>query len=328
VGREAKVPGDAAVIRPRPESPRGLALSLALNPAYSQIDTYHMAAVTIDEAVRRLLAVGGDLSHIGGVDNFCWPDVAYHPEANPDGKYKAAQLVRACWALRDLCLAYEIPLLSGKDSMYVDGLLPGAFGEMHRVSALPTLFFTAVSVLPELRRAMTLDWKNPGDLIYLVGETRPELGGSEFYQLLGYVGLSVPEARPLDFLPYYRLVEQAGREELLASCHGVYRGGLAIHLALASMAAGLGVEADLSGVAPESPDYAALYAESAGRFLVSVDPAHRSRFEDIFKKQPITLIGAVRPDQTLKIKRQDRNLAEVSLEQLRSAWQRRFGNLI
>ncbi len=328
VGQRAPVPGDAALIRPRPESPRGLALSLALNPAYSQIDTYHMAAVTIDEAVRRLLAVGGDLSHIGGVDNFCWPDVAYHHEANPDGKYKAAQLVRACWALRDLCLAYEIPLLSGKDSMYVDGLLPGAFGEIHRVSGLPTLFFTAVSVLPELRRAMTMEWKNGGDLIFLVGETRPELGGSEFYELMGYVGRSVPEARPQDFLPYYRLMEQAGREELLASCHGVYRGGLAVHLALASMAAGLGIEADLSGVAPGSPDYAALYAESAGRFLVSVDPGHRARFEALFKGQPVTLLGEVRPDETFKISRRGHGLMEASLAELMAAWQSRFGKLI
>jgi phosphoribosylformylglycinamidine synthase II len=328
VGREAPVPGDAAVIRPRPESPRGLALSLALNPAYSQIDTYHMAAVTIDEAVRRLLAVGAPLDHIGGVDNFCWPNVEYHAEANPDGKYKAAQLVRACWALRDQCLAYEIPLLSGKDSMYVDGLLPGAFGEMHRVSGLPTLFFTAVSVLPELRRALTLDWKNPGDLIYLLGETRPQLGGSEFYELMGYVGLSVPEARPQDFLPYYRLIEQAGREELLASCHGVYRGGLLVHLTLASMAAGLGVDADLSAVAPESPDYVAGYAESAGRLLVSVDPGHQARFEELFKKQPVTMIGKVRGDQTFKIDRRGRPLLEVPLAGLLAAWQRRFGKLI
>ena len=287
-----------------------------------------MVAVTIDEAVRRLLAVGAPLDHIGGVDNFCWPNVEYHPQTNPDGKYKAAQLVRACWALRDLCLAYEIPLLSGKDSMYVDGLLPGAFGEIHRVSGLPTLFFTAVSVLPELRRALTLDWKNPGDLIYLVGETRPELGGSEFYELMGCVGLSVPEARPQDFLPYYRLIEQAGREELLASCHGIYRGGLLVHLALASMAAGLGVEADLSAVAPESPDYVAGYAESAGRLLVSVDPGHQARFEDLFKKQPVTLIGKVRADQTFKIDRRGRPLLEVPLADLLAAWQRRFGKLI
>jgi phosphoribosylformylglycinamidine synthase subunit PurSL len=328
VGREAPVPGDAAVIRPRPESSRGLALSLALNPLYSQIDTYHMIAVTIDEAVRRLLAVGAPLEHIGGVDNFCWPSVEYHQAANPDGKYKAAQLVRACWALRDLCRAYEIPLLSGKDSMYVDGLLPGAFGEMHRVSGLPTLFFTAVSVLPEIKRAQTLEWKTPGDLIYLVGETRPELGGSEFYELMGYVGLSVPEARPQDFLPYYRTVEKAGRSELLASCHAVYRGGVLVHLALASLAAGLGLEVDLSAVAPASPDYAACYSESAGRFLVSVDPGHRARFEALFKEQPLTLIGTVRPDKTFSVERRGRSLATASLDDLLAAWTRRFGKLI
>jgi phosphoribosylformylglycinamidine synthase II len=327
-GREAPVPGDAAVLRPRPESSVGLALALALNPAYSRIDTYHMAAVTIDETVRRLLAVGGTLSHLGGVDNFCWPSVEYDAQRNPDGKYKAAQLVRACFALRDLCLAYEIPLLSGKDSMYVDGLLPGAYGEMHRVSGLPTLFFTAVSLLPDLKRALTLEWKSPGDLIYLVGETRPELGGSEFYELLGYVGLSVPEVRPQEFLTYYRLVEQAGQEELLASNHGVYRGGLLVHLALASLAAGLGAELDLSPVAPGSPAHAALYSESAGRFLVSVDPGHRKRFEELFQGQPCYLLGQVSQAPALKVTREGRTLLSAPLDTLKTAWQRRFGPLI
>ena len=328
VGRGAQVPGDAAVLRPRLESSRGLALSLALNPAYSRIDTYHMAAVTIDEAVRRLLAVGGSLEHMGGVDNFCWPNVEYDPEGNPDGKYKAAQLARAAWALRDLCLAYEIPLLSGKDIMYVDGLLPGAFGELHRVSGLPTLFFTAVSLIDDLALALSLDWKTPGDLIYLVGHTRPELGGSEFYEMLGYVGLSVPRAHPQAFLPYYRALEQAGRQQLLASCHGIYRGGLGVHLALCSLAAGLGLEVDLSAVAPDSPAYTALYAEAAGRFLVSVAPAHQARFEKLFQGQPLYRLGEVRGDKTFKISRGQQTLPETSLDTLQSAWQRRFGKLI
>lgn len=328
VGRDTPVPGDAAVLRPRLDSPRGLALSLALNPAYSRIDTYHMAAVTIDEAVRRLLAVGGTLEHLGGVDNFCWPNVEYHPEGNPDGKYKAAQLVRACWALRDLCQAYEIPLLSGKDSMYVDGLLPGAFGELHRISGLPTLFFTAVSLLSDLSRAVTLEWKAPGDLIFLVGETRPELGGSEFYEMLGYVGLSVPEVRPQEFLPCYRLLEQAMQDGLLASCHGLYRGGLGVHLALAGMAAGLGAQVDLSAVAPASPAHVALYSESAGRFLVSVAPGQRAAFAELFKGQPLYLLGEVRREKTFKISREGRTLLETSLEALKVAWQHRFGNLI
>ncbi len=328
LGAAAPVPGDAAILRPRPESNRGLALSLALNPAYSQIDTFHMTAVTIDETVRRLLAVGGTLAHIGGVDNFCWPSVEYHPERNPDGRFKAAQLVRACLALKDMCLAYEIPLLSGKDSMYVDGLLPGAYGEMHRISGLPTLFFTAVSVLADVRRALSLEWKRPGDLIYLVGETRPELGGSEFYEHLGYVGLSVPEVRPPEFMAYYRLMEQAGQEELLASAHGVYRGGLAVHLALSSLAAGLGVEVDLSRVAPESPAYVGLYAESAGRFLVSVDPAQAPRLEELFQGKPLTRLGQVRSDTAFKIHRDGRTLLEAPLATLREAWERRFGGLV
>jgi phosphoribosylformylglycinamidine (FGAM) synthase-like enzyme len=322
------VPADAAVLRPRPESHRGLALSLALCPAYSQIDTYHMVAATIDEAVRRLLAVGGSLDHIGGVDNFCWPSVEFDSQGNPDGRYKAAQLVRACLALKDLCLAYDMPLLSGKDSMYVDGLLPGNFGEMHRVSGLPTLFFTAISVLPDLRRALSPEWKRPGDLIYLVGDTRPELGGSEFYEMLGYVGLAVPEVRPEEFLAYYRLMEEAGRGGLLASAHGIYRGGLGVHLALASLAAGSGVEVDLSRVAPESANYASLYSESAGRFLVSVDPAQKKQLEELFAGQPLTLIGQVRSDQTFKLGRHGQDLLTTDLETLNAAWARRFGSLI
>lgn len=327
VGRGIFVPGDAAVVRPRLDSHRGLALSLALNPAYSRIDTYHMVAATIDEAVRRLLAVGGSLDHMGGVDNFCWPSVEHHPAKNPDGKYKAAQLARACWALRNTCLDFEIPLLSGKDSMYVDGLLPGAYGEMHRVSGLPTLFFTAVSVIPDLRRAMTLDWKSPGDLIYLVGETLPELGGSEFYQMLGYVGLSVPVTQPPDFLPYYRSVEQAIKEGLLASAHGLSRGGLGVHLALCSLAGGWGIEVDLTAVAPGSPTYAALYSESAGRFLVSAAPQHRERLEELFRGQPLYLLGQVRPDGGFKVSRGGQTLIEATIPDLHAAWQRRFGGL-
>jgi phosphoribosylformylglycinamidine synthase II len=328
VGEAAPVPGDAAVLRPRPDSHQGLALSLALNPAYSEIDTYPMTAVTIDEAVRRLLAVGGSLSHLGGVDNFCWPSVEFDSRHNPDGEFKAAQLVRACLALKEMCLAYGIPLLSGKDSMYVDGVLPGAFGEMHRVSGLPTLWFTAVSVIPDVRRCLSLEWKRPGDLIYLVGETGPALGGSEFYELMGAVGLSVPQVNPEAFLAYYRLLEQAGREDLLASAHGVYRGGLGVHLALAGLAAGLGLEADLSAVAPESPDHAALYAESAGRFLVSVDPAHAPRLEELFQGQPLCLLGRVAGEQTFRLVRHGRTLVETPLAHLRTAWERRFGSLV
>ncbi|MCA1794902.1 MAG: phosphoribosylformylglycinamidine synthase, partial [Desulfobacteraceae bacterium] len=128
VGVNHNIPSDACVTRPVLTGKKGLAFSQTLLPWYSKIDAYHMMTCTIDEAVRRLICVGGSIAHIGGVDNFCWPDIGYDAHTNPDAAFKAAQLVRACRALKDACMAYEIPLLSGKDSMYVDGHLEGAFG--------------------------------------------------------------------------------------------------------------------------------------------------------------------------------------------------------
>ncbi len=326
VGKHADVPGDAVLLRPRLDSRRGLAVSLALNPAYGRIDAYHMTALTIDEAVRRLLAVGGALDHISGVDNFCWPSIQYDPVSNPDGKFKAAQLVRANWALRDLCRAYGIPLLSGKDSMYIDGHLPGRFGETHKVSGLATLLFTAVSVVGDVARALTLDLKQPGDLIYLVGATGDELGGSEFYELFGYTGLHVPQVRVDDFLPLYRALETAVREEALASCHGVYRGGVGVHLALKALAGDLGLEVDLRSTAPTPRT--ALYSESAGRFLVTVAPDDRDRFAALMQGQPLTLLGKVRSDDRVVVRWDGTPLIDTAVAALKADWRRRFGDLI
>jgi len=326
VGKAADVPGDAVVIRPRLDSHRGLALSMAINPSYGQIDTYDMTAVTIDEAVRRLLAVGGRLDHLGGVDNFCWPSIQFDPVNNPDGRFKAAQLVRANWALKDYCLAYGIPLLSGKDSMYIDGHLPGEFGETHKVSGLPTLLFTATSVIPDVAGCLTLDCQQPGDYLYLIGRTQTELGGSEYYELFGYVGLCAPKVDAPVFLRYYKQVEEAIQAGLLASCHGVYRGGVAVHLAMKAMAGELGLEVDLAGVAGSAST--ALYAESAGRFLVTVAPADCQRFEAVMSGAPLHRLGRVRADQRFLVHWGPRPLIQADLGELKSSWKARFGDLI
>ena len=326
VGKGAAVPADAAVLRPRQDSARGLALSLALHPSYGRIDTYHMTAVSIDEAVRRLLAVGGSLDHIGGVDNFCWPSIQYDPRKNPDGKYKAAQLVRANRALQEYCLAYGIPLLSGKDSMYIDGHLPGAFRETHKVSGLPTLLFTAVSVIPDVARCLTLDCQEPGDVLYVVGLTRAELGGSALYEMFGYTGRQVPEVRAQEFLAYYRQVEEATAAGLLASCHGVYQGGLAVHLAMMAMAGDLGIEVDLAGVAPAP--LVALYSESAGRFLVSVDPGHCRHWETLMAGAPCLRLGQVRADRKFLLNWAGRPLIQADVRELKALWQQRFADLV
>ncbi|MFO7706651.1 MAG: AIR synthase-related protein [Desulfobacterales bacterium] len=331
VGAGRDVNSDAAVIRPVLGSRRGLAFAQALLPAYSAIDAYAMAAGGIDEAVRRILAVGGDLEHIGGVDNFCWPSIQHDPEGNPDGKFKAAQLVRACWALRDICLEYGIPLLSGKDSMYVDGHLAGRYGETHKVSAPETMQFAAISVVPDVGRCISMDGKAPGDLVYVIGLTRNELGGSEYYAHLGYVGLNVPQVKPAEFLASYRALAQAVSAGLVASAHGVYRGGLGVHLALVAMAGELGIRADLRRVPAEGVgrNDTLLFSESAGRFIVTIDPARRGEFESIFGTRPCACIGELTAEPAVCLDGLDgRPALSAAVAELKAAWKIPFGELV
>jgi phosphoribosylformylglycinamidine synthase len=304
VGRQRDVPADAAVLRPVLNGNRGLAVAQALHPAYSLIDTYPMVAATIDEAVRRILAVGGKLDEIGGVDNFCWPSIQHDPVENPDGRYKAAQLVRANWALRDVCLAYGIPLLSGKDSMYVDGRLPGRFGERHKVSGLPTMQFTATSVVPELSRCLTPEPKMAGDLLYVLGTTYNELGASEYYESLGYLGLNVPRLNVSEARPIYRALEQAVSAGIPASCHGIYRGGLAVHAALMCFGSGLGMNLDLFTVpvGGRLRDDQILFSESCGRFMVTVPRSEKSRFESFFEGLACAQVGEITGEPRLTIR--------------------------
>jgi phosphoribosylformylglycinamidine synthase len=331
VGVDRDVNSDAAVIRPVLNSLRGLAFSQALLPTYSAIDAFHMTTCSIDEAVRRLVAVGADLDHIGGVDNFCWPNIQYHPADNPDGKFKAAQLVRACWALRDLCQAYEIPLLSGKDSMYVDGYLPGKYGETHKVSALETLQFSAISVIDDVTRCITMDSKISGDLVYVLGTTGNHMGGSEYYAHLGYVGLNVPQVRSDRFVLIYRALHRAIVDGIIASAHGIYRGGLGIHLAMVAMGGNLGMDIRLNRLPVEGVDRddTILFSESAGRLIVTIDPANRGDFESRFKDVACNFIGHVTDGPDFSIKGLDGStIIAAAVQDLKAAWKEPFGDLI
>jgi phosphoribosylformylglycinamidine synthase subunit PurSL len=331
VGRQRDLPSDAAVIRPVLSSQRGLAFAQALLPWYAAIDAYHMTACVIDEALRRHIAVGGNPDHAGGVDNFCWPSIQYHPEDNPDGRFKAAQLVRACKALKEICLAYGIPLLSGKDSMYVDGHLSGPYGESHKISAPETLQFSTTGVIEDIDRCVTMEPKKAGDLLYILGRTRDELGASEYYDRFGYTGLNVPEVRPAEQLPLYRALHTAIERELCASVHGIYRGGMGIHLALMAMGADLGLTVDLTKVPGESrlDDATFLFSESAGRFLVTVNPAQQAAFEELLKDQIHACIGAVTAATDLVVAGQTGSqLTSLNVDAMRRSWKTPFGHLL
>ncbi len=334
VGVNGNIPSDASVIRPVLDSGRGLAFSQSILPWYSQLDAYGMMACTIDEAVRRIIAVGGSLEHIGGVDNFCWPNIQYDVEKNPDGKFKAANLVRACRALRDVTMGYGIPLLSGKDSMYVDGHLPGKYGETIKISALATVQFSVTGRIDDIEKCITMDPKMPGDLVYVLGTTRNELGASEYYQSLGKVGLNLPEIDIDRFKQLYKILEKAVKNEIVESCHAVARGGLGVHFALSALAGGFGMELDLADVPGDDGkgvlrDDKILFSESPGRFIVTISPSSQAVFEKLFKGLPCSLTGKITDlHNNLIINGCDGNeIANLTMDRLEAAFTRKFGDM-
>nr|MBC8443718.1 phosphoribosylformylglycinamidine synthase [Deltaproteobacteria bacterium] len=259
------------------------------------------------------------------------PSIQFDPEHNPDGKFKAAQLVRSCRALKDICLAYGIPLLSGKDSMYVDGHLAGKYGESHKVSALETLQFSTTGVISDISHCMTPDSKASGDLVYILGTTRNELGGSEYYAHFNCVGLNVPEVVIGQTVPLYRQLTRAIEGDLPASVHGIYRGGLAVHLAMVAMGGDLGMHVDLAKVpgAGSMRNDTILFSESAGRFIVTVAEKNRADFEKMFQDLPCAYVGTVSDDSTLSIIGTDGHpIVSTPVTQLREAWKKPFGGLI
>jgi phosphoribosylformylglycinamidine synthase len=301
-----------------------------------------MMTATIDEAVRRILAVGGRLDEIGGVDNFCWPSIQYDPVQNPDGRYKAAQLVRANLALRDLCLAYGIPLLSGKDSMYVDGYLSGAFGERHKVSGIPTMQFTATGIVEDVLKSQTMEAKSSGDLVFALGTTRNELGGSAYYDLFGYIGLNVPKVdgfaepdrlepeKSESLLGLYKGVERAISSGVFASCHGIYRGGLGVHAAMTAIGGRLGLTIDLAKVPvaqnEDIRDDQMLFSESCGRFLATVPQKSFKEFQSIFDGLPYGLVGEVTENPELVITgKSGKELLREDIFSLRQSWKGNLG---
>ena len=308
-------PGDAAVIRPVLSGNRGLAVACGICPKYSDIDTHAMVACAVDEAVRNLICVGARLGAIAGLDNFCWPDPV-QSEKTPDGEFKLAQLVRACEALYDTCVAYGIPLISGKDSMKNDYRIGDT-----KISIPPTVLFTAVALLEDVRRAVSMDVKQPDDVAYLLGETRNEMGGSEYLALRGQLGASVPRVDVRMAKGLYTRLSEAMAEGLVASCHDCSDGGLGVALAESAFAGGYGLHVDLSGIETEN-DTVALFSESPSRFVCTVSPRHAPTFERVLEGSPMVRLGRVIPERLLRLRGRQGLRAEADLADLKEAWQR------
>jgi phosphoribosylformylglycinamidine synthase II len=312
-------PSDGAVIMPVLGSRRALAVTHGICPRYSDGDTYAMAACAVDEAVRNAVSVGADPSRMAALDNFCWTDPIASPQ-NPEGEFKLAQLVRACRGLKDICIAYNLPLISGKDSMKNDYK-----HESMRLSIPPTLLVTVLGIVPDAQQAVTMYAKAPGDAVYVLGTTRDELGCSEWAGMYSIVSGKMPEVRSRETIPLYDSLYRAVSERLVRSCHDCSDGGLAAALAETAFAGGLGMDIDLAAVPAEGRpgDGVRLFSESAGRFVVTVDPGDCGKFESLMEGHAAARVGTVVYGSELKLKGSEPGREwKWDIGELKEAWRR------
>lgn len=307
-------PCDAAVIRPSFESMEGLVISHGICPKYVQ-DSYDMAMVAFDEAVRNALAVGAKFGYLAALDNFSWPDPV-QSEKTPDGEYKLAQLVRACMGVYNCSIGYGVPIVSGKDSMKND-----YYGKNGKYSIPPTLLITVIGKIDDVRNAISSEFKNEGDVVYVLGTTHEEMGGSEYFKLFGGIGNNNPKIDTAKIAPLYRAFSNACEMKLVKSAHDISDGGLGVALAECSFPAGLGVELDISKIpATTQNEFALIFSESGGRFVVSVAERDAEKFEKVMHGTPFARCGRVRGDKRFVVKKGEIKIINENILDLKTIW--------
>jgi phosphoribosylformylglycinamidine synthase len=298
-------PNDAAVIKPLNNSWKGLVISCGMNSDYGKVDPYWMAASNIDEAVRNNTAVGG--RRIALLDNFTW--------GNPEKHDRLGSLVRACQACYDFAKGFETPFISGKDSLY---------NESPTGPVTPTLLVTAVGVIPDVRKAVSIDLKQAGNPVYILGQTLLELGGSEYYKLKGFVGKTVPKVDVMSAKTRTDALVKAIDLGYVRACHDLSEGGLVVAAAEMAFSGNCGIDLWLKKVPkPKSMkrnDFI-LFSESNSRFLIEVLEKRRQDFEDLLRSNDFSMIGRVKKEPYFSVHGlNDDRIIDASLAELRGSW--------
>ena len=333
VGVNNDGPSDAAVIRPRLDSRRGIAISCGMNPYYGDIDPYHMAQSSIDEAIRNCIAVGADPTRIAILDNFCW--------GYTDRPETLGSLVRAAIGCYDLAIQLKTPFVSGKDSLNNEFSYTDELGAPQTISIPSTLLISALGQVPCVDRCVTMDLKKAGHLMYLVGITWPtELAGSHFNLINGLTTGDVPKVDAKLANMIFHTMHEVITKGLTCAVHDLSEGGLAVAACEMALAGDLGLTLDWNKIPMVAntefgrkqngrlkiPDldsrqimFGHLFAESNTRFLCEVPEEHAAEFEDSFRGHAFGL-GVVEDSGRVKILREDNGIS-LTIEEARKAWQ-------
>lgn len=326
VGAAGDGPSDAAVVRPRIDSQRAIVISNGMAPTFGDLDAYHMAASGIDEAIRNCVATGADPEQIAVLDNFCW--------GYTDRPETLGALVRSAMACRDLALAMDVPFISGKDSLHNEFSYMTA-GQRKTISIPHTLLISALGQIDSAELAVTMDLKTTGNVLYQIGATRCEFGGSHFAKIHSISGGQVPTVDCLRAKKLYGQLHQLIKNGKIAACHDQAEGGLAVSLAEMAIAGRLGLDVQLDGVPVETTAAPTdslergqipavvirLFSESNSRFVIEVAPGDTAAVESAFAGLPIYRLGTVTKDQRVVVSQSGVRILDQSVNTLRDRWQ-------
>jgi phosphoribosylformylglycinamidine synthase II len=311
VGPATDGPSDAAVIRGRLDSPQGIAVSNGINVRMGKIDPFWMAASCIDEAIRQIIAVGGSLERIALLDNFCW--------GNPDKPDRLGSLVRCAQGCYKAAVAFGTPFISGKDSLYNE------YTQNGKSLAIPgTILISAIGIIDDVDRCVTMDFKKAGNSIYVIGTTFDELGGSIYLENLGQLGLRAPQVNFELAVKTYRALEAATKAGLIASLHDCSEGGAAVALAEMAFAGGLGATVLLKKLpykVKQKREDVLLFSESNSRFIAEVSPVHERTLAKIFKGIPFAKVGTVEASPEFVVYGlNDQPVINARIDELKEIW--------
>jgi phosphoribosylformylglycinamidine synthase II len=291
--------GDAAVLQPDPARPHGLAVTTAAQPWACAADPYVGAMLVVEEAARNLFAVGARPDAFSDCLNF----------GNPNDPAVTYDFARATAGLASAARALGFAVPSGNVSLYNGGLgraIP------------PTPVLLATGIVDDLDHAVTSDLKESGNPLYVVGTSRPELGGSLWARLHRRSDLRPPAADPALVRRLGTALLKAGRAGAVAAAHDVSDGGLAVTLAEMAFGGGLGFEADLAATDLGGPG-SALVVEGASRWVVEVRAEAEHAFARAFRGLPCRRLGAV-TDRGGRLLWNGAERASVDLELLYRPW--------
>jgi phosphoribosylformylglycinamidine synthase subunit PurSL len=314
---EGRVNGTASVIRPLLNSYKGIVMSQAIIPKLSEINCYDMASCTIDTSIRNAVAVGGNIDHMALMDNFCWCS-----SNEPERLYQLKEAAKACY---DYSISYLTPLISGKDSMFNDFKGFDENNNPIKISVHPTLMISSTSVIEDVRNTTTMDFKKEGDLIYVVGETKDELGGSELYNHFNEVGKNAPKVNSEKARKLYQKIYELNQKNILNSCYSIVNGGIIIGLAKKAISGKLGAEINLNNFNEIKNKNLSkeklLYSETQSRFIITIDKNNKEIFEKKINEidENLTFIGIVKENKLIID-----DLINLKIDELELNYKKRF----